>query len=263
MSDLLALIIDDSPSARFILSRYLDRLRWHSRSASTMAEALQLLQTEKPNLIFVDYRLHEVEPRLLINTLGDQPGGQGVPIVLCIADEPSGFIDSALASGAAAVIEKPISMSDIVALLGTPPEGLQEDDTAFHASPVAHEGGDGTATTEAPQAPIEAAVEPEPVVTNTAAFEEPPVEPIETDVVAPTATTSDSPAFVETDALRALVQAETAGLRLEFNQVLARQNGLIDQLRQDLFALNAQVTTLGDKAAAQLADRLVKALGKS
>lgn len=126
MSQPTALIIDDSTSSRFVLSRYLDKLQWQSYAAATMEDALRFLQNKKPDLIFADYRLPDIEPTDLLNSLAAQPSSANVPVIVCVADEPNGFIDAALAQGAAAVLEKPITFDQLTALLGAPATTAEE-----------------------------------------------------------------------------------------------------------------------------------------
>ena len=126
MSQPTALIIDDSTSSRFVLSRYLDKLQWQSHAAATMEDALRFLQNKKPDLIFADYRMPDIEPTDLLNALAAQPTSANVPVIVCVADEPNGFIDAALAQGAAAVLEKPITFDQLTSLLGAPAHAAEE-----------------------------------------------------------------------------------------------------------------------------------------
>jgi len=296
MSQPTALIIDDSTSSRFVLSRYLDRLQWQSHAAATMEDALRFLQSKKPDLIFADYRLPDVEPADLLNALAAQPASANVPVIVCVTDEASGFIDSALAQGAAAVLEKPVTFDQLTSLLGTPAPNVEEVSYDTPPPPPAFLSDEPEAFRPQAQAPSVsiAAMEADmarvsPPGTDASAqegssfaLETPPLlvpalpeismpevrNPIHAEPSPNAATSTDGRLEARVAAIEARLEAEIERLRQEMRQTLKQQLTQIEQLREAVLgaavaaaqsAAEQTVTT----AAAQMSDRLAASIVQS
>lgn len=300
MSQPTALIIDDSTSSRFVLSRYLDKLQWQSHAAATMEDALRFLQTTRPDLIFADYRLPDVEPTDLLNALAAQPASANVPVIVCVTDEPNGFIDAALAQGAAAVLEKPVTFDQLTSLLGTPASSMEEEvsyDTpppppAFLSDepeafrPPAQTPSVSVAAIEADLAPVSAPLT-EDAPPQGASFAQtlppllaptlPDIAVVEVRNPIHAEASSSDPATPATNegsleariaALEARYETEIERLRQEMRQTLKQQLAQIEQLREALLgaavaAAQSAAEQTVTAAAAQMSDRLAASILQS
>lgn len=299
MSQPTALIIDDSTSSRFVLSRYLDKLQWQSHAAATMEDALRFLQTKRPDLIFVDYRLPDVEPTDLLNALAAQPASANVPVIVCVTDEPNGFIDAALAQGAAAVLEKPVTFDQLTSLLGTPASSMEEEvsyDTpppppAFLSDepeafrPPAQTPSVSVAAIEADLAPVSAPLT-EDAPPSGASFAQtlPPLTPTLPDIAVvevrnpihaeasssdpATSATNEGSLEARIASLEARYETEIERLRQEMRQTLKQQLAQIEQLREALLgaavaAAQSAAEQTVTAAAAQMSDRLAASILQS
>jgi CheY-like chemotaxis protein len=303
MSQPTALIIDDSTSSRFVLSRYLDKLQWQSHAAATMEDALRFLQTTRPDLIFADYRLPDVEPTDLLNALAAQPASANVPVIVCVTDEPNGFIDAALAQGAAAVLEKPVTFDQLTSLLGTPSSGMEEEEEevsydtpppppAFLSDepeafrPPAQAPSVSVAAIEADLAPMSAPLtEDSPPQGASFAQTLPPLlaptlpdiavvevrNPIHAEASSSdpaTSATNEGSLEARIASLEARYETEIERLRQEMRQTLKQQLAQIEQLREALLgaavaAAQSAAEQTVTAAAAQMSDRLAASILQS
>jgi CheY-like chemotaxis protein len=135
MNQPIALILDDSVSTRFVLSRFLSHMGWHTESGTTLQEGLQYLQKLKPDVIFADHHLPGADPDQLVGSLLAQPQCQDVPVIICFGDEAAGFEERALAAGAAAVIEKPITSESLAGLFEVPDVNEAIDEASLSEVP--------------------------------------------------------------------------------------------------------------------------------
>lgn len=299
MSQPTALIIDDSTSSRFVLSRYLDKLQWQSYAAATMEDALRFLQSKRPDLIFADYRLPDIEPADLLNALAAQPTSANVPVIVCVTDEPSGFIDAALAQGAAAVLEKPVTFDQLTSLLGAPapsveevsydtppppPAFLSDEPEAFR--PQAQVPSASIAALEADMAEVSApltnafspesssvASEPPPSLAPTlpeipVSERRNPIHAVPSPSIPPVPATNDGNLEARIAAIEVRFEAELERLRQELQQTLKQQLAQIEQLREALLgsavaAAQSAAEQTVTAAAAQMSDRLAASILQS
>lgn len=254
MTQPLALIIDDSTSACFVLSHYLRQLDWRPLAVPTFADGLASLQSQRPDLIVVDYRLPDIEPERLLPSLSVPINGRGVPVVVCVTDEPPGFIDSVLAAGAAAVLQKPVTLDQIVALLGAaePPPPPAPD---YTQPPVAPEFlADPPAGGETPAAALATAIEPLAAAVDTAIQDARSASP-------------DRPA-ADLEARLATLEAGLAALRDEQARWMAEQTRQSVEWRDAVLAAavaaaqGAAERTVG-AASTQLSDRIAESILQS
>lgn len=296
MSQPTALIIDDSTSSRFVLSRYLDRLQWQSHAAATMEDALRFLQSKRPDLIFADYRLPDIEPADLLNALAAQPASANVPVIVCVTDEPNGFINAALAQGAAAVLEKPVTFDQLTSLLGAPSPSVEDVSYDTPPPPPAFLSDEPEAFTSQAQAPSVsiAAMEADMAQVASPRTDEPPPEgpsfATEMPLLAPSLpdirptevrnpihaepapsgppATGDGSLEARIAALEARYETEIEGLRQEMRQTLKQQLAQIEQLREALLgaavaAAQSAAEQTVTAAAAQMSDRLAASILQS
>ena len=105
------LVVDDDPGICRMLGRIL-RVEGHVvLSAWTGAEALKMLESEEIDLVFLDYRLDDMDaPELLAR----MPGGPGsVPVIVMTGLKQDGDAMDVVDAGAARIVEKPFDINFI------------------------------------------------------------------------------------------------------------------------------------------------------
>lgn len=108
-----ALLIDDSKSARIVLSRLLKKSGFENVTMAESGEqALEQLETITPDAIFVDYFMDGLETIAAIKKI---PRLTNIPVVMCTANEGKRYAEAAESHGAVGIMTKPPTR-----------EGLQE-----------------------------------------------------------------------------------------------------------------------------------------
>ena|GEM_PF-2810048 len=125
-----ALLIDDSKSARIVLSRLLKKSGFENVTMAESGEqALEQLETITPDAIFVDYFMDGMDGLETIAAIKKIPRLTNIPVVMCTANEGKRYAEAAESHGAVGIMTKPPTR-----------EGLQEIielvDQATEAVPV-------------------------------------------------------------------------------------------------------------------------------
>jgi CheY-like chemotaxis protein len=78
----LALVVDDSMLVRHTVCRYLEQRGWSVESVTDGREAVQALQTMRPNLIVTDMMMPRMTGSELITELKKKPETAEIPIII-------------------------------------------------------------------------------------------------------------------------------------------------------------------------------------
>ncbi len=118
----LILVVEDAWLSRRMMSKVLENNGHTILQATNGREGLEMVRTHKPDCIFLDLLMPEVDGLDVLKTLQDE--GSKIPIVVITADIQQSTRQQCLELGAIAVINKP----------SQPPELLQALKTAlsFH-----------------------------------------------------------------------------------------------------------------------------------
>jgi PAS domain S-box-containing protein len=117
LSGVRVLVVDDEDDARELIKRILSDCNAEVLTAATAAEALQLLQHERPDLMVSDLAMPEVDGYGLldrIRALGPSRGGD-LPAIALTAFARSEDRNKALASGFLAHVAKPVEPNELIA----------------------------------------------------------------------------------------------------------------------------------------------------
>ena len=107
------LIVDDDPEMRDVLTRMLTiDGRWETNAAATGAEALNILQTDAPDLVLLDLIMPEMDGREVLRRKAQNTVIRGVPVIIISAQDP--FEQSALSQGVLVAIGNGVSLSKAV-----------------------------------------------------------------------------------------------------------------------------------------------------
>ncbi len=117
MADAHALIVDDSSTARIMLARMLERTGISADGVGSAEEALDYLQEEQVDLIFLDHLLPGMDGFEALRELKDDTRTRDIPVFMYTSQLADSYRDQALALGAAGVIGKQISRQQLNAAL--------------------------------------------------------------------------------------------------------------------------------------------------
>jgi CheY-like chemotaxis protein len=113
-TQILVLVIDDNPDTLRLIQRYLSGTRYRFLGARDPEQALDLAETQSPQIIVLDVMLPGVDDWELLDRLSAHPLTRAVPIVICTILPQE---ELALSLGAAAFIRKPVSRATLLAAL--------------------------------------------------------------------------------------------------------------------------------------------------
>lgn len=108
------LVVDDEPTIGEIVSRYLERAGYATRTASDGAQALALAAERRPDLVVLDVMLPGVGGLEVMRRLRERPGNR-TPVVLLSARGAESDRIGGLRLGADDYVVKPFSPAELVA----------------------------------------------------------------------------------------------------------------------------------------------------
>jgi CheY-like chemotaxis protein len=116
-----AFLVDDSKSARIVLSRLLKKNGFDQvKMAESGEEALEQLQTLTPDAIFVDFLMDGMDGLQTIMEIKKDPRFMATPVVMCTANEGDEYVQAAVDHGALGILAKPPtdqSLNEIIDLI--------------------------------------------------------------------------------------------------------------------------------------------------
>lgn len=114
-----ALIVDDSPTELTNLRGILSGAGWHTATAGNGAEAVSKALSEKPNLIFLDIIMPDMDGFEACRQLQANPDTRQIPVVFVTSKNQKADHLWAKMQGAKALIGKPYDPSQILEALKT------------------------------------------------------------------------------------------------------------------------------------------------
>jgi CheY-like chemotaxis protein len=112
-----ALIVDDSRSARVILSRMLEGYGLEVDSSESAEHALEYLQHARPDVIFMDHLMPGMDGFQAIQAIKGNPGTAMIPVVMYTSQEGELYVSQARALGAVGVLPKTVKQVDVSRVL--------------------------------------------------------------------------------------------------------------------------------------------------
>jgi CheY-like chemotaxis protein len=163
MASKRALIVDDSKSARVILSRMLEKYDIEVDMAESAEQAIEYLNHHRPDAIFMDHLMPGMDGLQAVQAIKGNPQTAMIPIMMYTSQEGELYVGQARALGAMGVLPKqvrPVDVSKVLYELHLLPDRRDGEQPVLQ--PVELAEGDG-----APQlvpAPVNGATPPAPVV---------------------------------------------------------------------------------------------------
>jgi len=162
-----ALIVDDSRSARVILSRMLEGYGLQVDSSESAEHALEFLRQSRPDVIFMDHLMPGMDGFQAIQAIKGNPDTAMIPVVMYTSQEGELYVSQARALGAVGVLPKTVKQVDVSRVLyqlrllperrdarpAAPVYSAQES-TAARTQPPAVALGDLEAAIRAATAPV-------------------------------------------------------------------------------------------------------------
>lgn len=141
MSAKRALIVDDSKSARVVLSRMLQKYSFEVDTAENAETAIEYLVHHRPDVIFMDHLMPGMDGFQAVQAIKNNPRTATIPIMMYTSQEGELYVGQARALGAVGVLPKlikPVDVSKILYQLHLLPERRDTAPPAFiRANPAA------------------------------------------------------------------------------------------------------------------------------
>src|SRR5689334_12710114 len=112
-----ALIVDDSRSARVILSRMLEGYGLQVDSSESAEAALEFLRQGRPDVIFMDHLMPGMDGFQAIQAIKGNPDTATIPVVMYTSQEGELYVSQARALGAVGVFPKTVKHADVSRVL--------------------------------------------------------------------------------------------------------------------------------------------------
>ena len=159
-----ALIVDDSRSARVILSRMLEQHGMAVDTAESAEQALEYLQQTRPDVIFMDHLMPGMDGFQAVQAIKSDAQTATIPLMMYTSQEGELYVSQARALGAVGVLPKtvrPVDVSRVLYQLHLLPERRQNRSALFEGRAAAAASG-GSAVPMPMADSAEPAVEPLP-----------------------------------------------------------------------------------------------------
>jgi CheY-like chemotaxis protein len=112
-----ALVVDDSKSARIILSRMLEKYDIEVDMAESAEQAIDYLNRHRPDAIFMDQLMPGMDGLQAVKAIKDNPRTAMIPIMMYTSQEGELYVSQARALGAMGVLPKQVRPVDVSKVL--------------------------------------------------------------------------------------------------------------------------------------------------
>ncbi|MBT2970304.1 MAG: response regulator [Candidatus Thiodiazotropha sp. (ex Ctena orbiculata)] len=155
-----AFLVDDSKSARIVLSRMLKKSGFDGvEMAESGEEALEKLKATTPDAIFVDFLMDGMDGLETITEIKKDPRFSDTPVVMCTANEGDEYVRAAVDHGALGILAKPPTDESIGKIIDLIEQHQLEVASSLEAEPAsAEETAAASAAAETSQQAVERVV---------------------------------------------------------------------------------------------------------
>ena len=117
MADILALVVDDSRMARYVLSKMLKEQGINVDTVESAEEALGYLCNNIPDMVFMDHTMPGMDGFQAIRAIKNDPKTAAIPIMMYTSKEGDVYMNQARALGAVDVLPKQLKPVQLVQVL--------------------------------------------------------------------------------------------------------------------------------------------------
>ena len=112
-----SLVVDDSKSARVILSRMLEKYDIEVDMAESAEQAIEYLKSNRPDAIFMDHLMPGMDGLQAVQAIKGNPQTAMIPIMMYTSQEGELYVGQARALGALGVLPKQVRPVDVSKVL--------------------------------------------------------------------------------------------------------------------------------------------------
>src|SRR5271169_2787048 len=112
-----ALVVDDSKSARVLLSRILEKYEVEVDMAESAEQAIEYLKNNRPDAIFMDHLMPGMDGLQAVREIKGNPQTAMIPIMMYTSQEGELYVGQARALGAMGVLPKQVRPVDVSKVL--------------------------------------------------------------------------------------------------------------------------------------------------
>jgi CheY-like chemotaxis protein len=112
-----ALIVDDSKSARVVLSRMLEEYAIEVDTAESAEDAIEYLKNQRPDVIFMDHLMPGMDGFQAVQAIKNDPRTAAIPIMMYTSQQGELYMGQARALGALGVLPKQVAPTDVSKVL--------------------------------------------------------------------------------------------------------------------------------------------------
>ncbi len=134
MQDLRALVVDDSKVGRLTMQRKLEAMGIRVELAESGPEALDMLSRQRPDLIFMDHMMPDMDGFEVTRRIQASPALRDIPVIIVSGNDEAGFVEEARQAGALDVMTKPPATEALESLLASLPSRAGEPAEATEPS---------------------------------------------------------------------------------------------------------------------------------
>lgn len=136
MHDLRALVVDDSKVGRLTMLKKLEAIGVKVDMTESGEQALDYLNRQRPDLIFMDYMMPEMDGFEVTRRIKASPATRAIPVIIVSGSDDASFVAQALAIGAINVITKPPVDGVLETILGSLPTAVAEPAASAAVEPA-------------------------------------------------------------------------------------------------------------------------------
>ena len=128
------MVVDDSKSARVILSRMLEKYDIEVDMAESAEQAIEYLKHGRPDAIFMDHLMPGMDGLQAVQAIKSNPQTATIPIMMYTSQEGELYVGQARALGAMGVLPKqvrPVDVSKVLYELHLLPDRRELDEPAL------------------------------------------------------------------------------------------------------------------------------------
>ncbi|MES9924788.1 MAG: response regulator [Candidatus Thiodiazotropha endolucinida] len=150
-----AFLVDDSKSARIVLSRMLKKSGFDGvEMAVSGEEALERLKESTPDAIFVDFLMDGMDGLETITEIKKDPRFSHTPVVMCTANEGDEYVQAAVEHGALGILAKPPTDESLGVIIDLIEQHQQEVAATSETAPDQAVEAEGAAEAAEPAAEV-------------------------------------------------------------------------------------------------------------
>jgi CheY-like chemotaxis protein len=117
MTHRLALVVDDSRTARVTLKRMLEQLDIDADTVDSAQKAIDYLVEKTPDVIFMDHMMPGMDGLQAVEVIKSNPGTATIPIMMYTSKEGDLYVSQARALGAVGILPKKVEPAELYQVL--------------------------------------------------------------------------------------------------------------------------------------------------